>query len=1212
MVSCTGKAIDMTFDKRKLHDPSQHHDSCGMGFVADIGGNCSGLILQHALTSLANLAHRGGTDTATGISDGTGVLTQIPAKVFRREAARLGYRAEAAGDLAVGVFFLPGEQYPEEILRCRNVIESVIASAGLTLAGWRNVPVNPGVLNPRARATLPSIAHALVVRPQKMSRERFRQELYLARKEMERRLPAEGLRECYIPSLSSDTIVYKGLLTSRQLREFYLDLQNKEFETAYAVFHQRFSTNTFPNWFFAQPFRLLAHNGEINTLTGNQSWLRARESGLTSKAWTDPQRVLPLLQEGGSDSAHLDNTTEMLVRSGRDVLHSIAMLVPEAWENMSGMDQKLRDFYQYSACLSEPWDGPAALSFADRNIVGACLDRNGLRPARYKITSGGLIILASEVGTIELDDADVVEKGRLGPGQMIAVDVAAKRLLRNTDIKTRLAESKAYGDWLQNRLVPFKSLRAFKSDAKGGEAPADTSQLARMFDYSSEEVQFILTPMAEGNEPTGSLGDDTPLAILSSKPRLVYGYLKQRFAQVTNPAIDPLRERLVMSLSTYLGAKGNLLEETQESANLLKLDSPILSDSDFDQLISIPDSAFSTATLHAVFQAGAGPHELRRVLVNLCKQAENAIRQGSSILVLSDRNVDASNAPIPMLLAVGAVHHHLIKAGLRMRGSIVAKTGEARDMHQIAALIGYGASAVYPYLAYRMIREQAHGHGVKLDPGVAVNNYKESLEKQLLKVMAKMGISTVSAYSGAQLFDAIGLSDEVVEQCLTGTTSHLGGLDFSDIAQEVIDRHTLAFAKEEDASRLIDYGYYRFRRSGETHAFTPHLARTLHSALKGENGKDEYGRFVEEMASRGSIYLRDLLGYSPKAAPIPLDEVEPAKEIVKRLSGGSMSFGALSIEAHKAITQAFNRVGSKSGSGEGGEDPDRYSGESNSRIKQVASGRFGVTPAYLISAGVLEIKMAQGSKPGEGGQLPAHKVTKAIASVRLTPAGVPLISPPPHHDIYSIEDLAQLIYDLKMVNPAAKIMVKLVSETGVGTIAAGVAKAGADVILISGMEGGTGASPWASIKNTGMPWELGLAETHQVLVENDLRSSVVLRTDGGLRTGRDVVIAAALGAEEYGFGTAALVAVGCLVSRQCHLNTCPVGIASQDPELRKKFDGTSEMLVRYLFHVAEETREILSSLGVRSVRELVGRSDFLQQVRNPANPKANHLDLSRL
>ena len=1196
---------------KTLYDPSFEHDSCGVGFVADVSGHRSHAILEHALASVVNLAHRGALDADAKTGDGAGVLTQIPAGLFYPEAERRGYRVEAPGDLAVGVVFLP-HTMGEVTDRCRTVVEEAARGRGITVIGWRDVPTDPSVLGEKALSTMPFIQHLLLLRPERMGAEEFQRNLYLTRREAERRFIQEGITGCYIPSLSNRTIVYKGLLVATQLRDFYRDLHNRQFQTALAVFHQRYSTNTFPNWVLAQPFRFLAHNGEINTLQGNQSWMRAREPELRSTTWDDRiEELLPVIQPGGSDSANLDNALEALVLSGRDLLHVMTMLVPEAWENMPHMDPRWRAFYEYHACLSEPWDGPAALAFSDGSVVGACLDRNGLRPARYKVTDDDIVIMASEVGTIDLDDAHVVEKGRLGPGQMIAVDTAQRRLLRNAEIKDRLSGQRPYGQWLERHLV---HLSAEVDRRDGDQLPTEKPglRLQRAFGYTSEENHLVLQPMfAEAKEPVYSLGDDTPLAVLARKPRLLYTYFKQKFAQVTNPAIDPLREQLVMSLNTYLGPRGSMLEEREENAHLIRHGSPILTNLELQALKDLGDPAFRAVTLVALFAGSKGPEGLELALAQLCARAEQAVDAGNAILILSDRGVDQEHAPIPMLLAVGAVHHHLIRAGKRMKASIVVETGEAREMHQMATLIGYGASAINPYLALATVSGLAlQEHGEGLDPEKAITSYRKTIDKQLLKIMSKMGISTVSAYHGAQIFEVIGLADEVVARCFTGTPSRVGGIGFAGIAREVLERHAGAFAAQNGKGKLEDHGYYRFRREGEPHAFTPHLARIVQKAVQDNNGDTSYKEYLAQVQRQDPVYLRDLLRLRPAGPPGPLEEVELAKEIVKRFSGGSMSFGALGMEAHEAIAIGFNRVGSKSGSGEGGEHNRRYWSESNSRMKQVASGRFGVTPEYLASAEVLEIKMAQGSKPGEGGQLPGHKVTEIIAQVRLTQPGVPLISPPPHHDIYSIEDLAQLIYDLKVVNPRARVAVKLVAEAGVGTIAAGVVKAYADAILISGMEGGTGASPLSSIKNAGAPWELGVSETQQVLVLNDLRGRVVLRADGGMRTGRDVVVAAMLGAEEYGFGTAAMVAVGCVISRQCHLNTCPVGVATQDPELRKKFKGVPEMLIRYLFLVAEEVREILASLGVRTMDEIIGRSDLLEQVQREDHPKARTLDLS--
>ena len=1192
-----------------LYNPRFEHDSCGVGFVADISGEKSRRVLDRALEAVVNVTHRGAVSADAKTGDGAGVLTQIPSSIFVPQAAALGATVANDGDLAVGVVFLP----QDGAAQARRTLKGALHDCGLTVLGWRETPIDASIIGDQALATLPCIEHVLVTWPDAPSNEAFTSRLFLARKIAERRLAAEE-SACYIASLSNRLIVYKGMLVAPQLQTFYRDLDNPEYETALAVLHQRYSTNTFPNWERSQPFRMLGHNGEINTVEGNRNWIRARE--ISAAFWADAAAdLLPILQEDSSDSASLDNVLELLVLSGRDPLHAMAMLIPEAWENMPHMDPVLRAFYEYHACLTEPWDGPAAVAFTDGIVAAAVLDRNGLRPARYKIDDDNLFVMASEVGATYMDDAHVIEKGRLGPGQMIAVDTEQKTLLRNDAIKARLAQRQPYGDWLSRKMVTVDSLKA---DADSVPATRATIPVQRAFAYTSEEAHLVLRPLyLDGIEPVGSLGDDTPLSILAHKPRQLYTYFRQRFAQVTNPPIDSYREQLVMSLYTYLGVRGSLLEETEEHAAQLRLASPILTDA---QLAAVrgTDSPLRTETLSVLFPVAEGTEGLKRVLDEVCAAAASAADAGSTTLILSDRGVDAEHAAIPMLLAVGAVHHALIRSRKRLRTSIVAEVADAREMHQFALLIGYGASAINPYMAFETIRGLiTEGHDEDIGEEKALATYIKTIDKQLLKIMSKMGISTVTAYHGAQIFEAVGLHAEVIEQCFMGTPSSVGGIGFDGIAAEVLGLHEAAFAIREDGKppKLDDFGFYRYRRSGEPHAFSPGSVRTLHTALGEEGGRDGYDKYVEQISGGDPISLRDLLEITPVGPPVPVDEVEPAKDIVKRFNGGSMSFGALSIEAHEAIAVAFNRVGSKSGSGEGGEDPRRFRERRNgdqtgSRMKQVASGRFGVTPEYLAMADVLEIKMAQGSKPGEGGQLPGHKVTEIIARARRTQPGVPLISPPPHHDIYSIEDLKQLIYDLKVVNPRATIAVKLVAESGVGTIAAGVAKAFADYVLISGAEGGTGASPLVSIKYAGLPWELGLAEANQVLRLNDLRGRVTLRTDGGFRSGRDVAFAALLGAEEFGFGTQAMVAVGCQIARQCHLNTCPVGVATQDKELRAKFGGTSEMLVRYLFFVAEEMREIMAQLGFRTIEEMVGRSDLLVQKTLDGHAKANTLDLS--
>ncbi len=1195
-----------------LYNPRFEHDACGVGFVADVSAVRSRVVLDRALEAVVNVTHRGAVSADGKTGDGAGVLTQIPTAIFAPEAARRGAVVTNDGDLAVGVVFLP----QENAQAARAIIDDALRGRGLTVLGWREVPVDASVIGERALATLPRIENVLAVWPEAPDAQAFTRRLYLARKTAERGLADAGV-DCYIPSLSNRTIVYKGFLVAPQLQAFYKDLDNPEFTTALALLHQRYSTNTFPNWALSQPFRMLGHNGEINTLEGNRNWMRARE--LASAVWGDDVAdVLPVIQEGFSDSASLDNVLELLVVSGRDPLHAMAMLVPEAWENMPHMDPVLRAFYEYHACLTEPWDGPAALAFTDGVVAAAALDRNGLRPARYKLDDDNIFVMASEVGATPMDDAHVVEKGRIGPGEMIAVDTASRRLLRNADIKARLAAAQPYGEWLSRRMTAVSAPASLPPEPE----PA-TVEARKAFAYTTEEAHLVLRPLyLEGVEPVGSLGDDTPLSVLALKPRLLYSYFRQRFAQVTNPPIDSYRESLVMSLYTYLGARGSLLEEAEEHAGLVRLDSPILTAEQF-AAVRDEEGPLRARVLSVLFPVAEGAQGLRRVLDEACAEAEGAVDAGCGAVILSDRGVDAKHAAVPMLLAAGAVHHHLTRVRKRLEASLVVETADARDPHQFALLIGYGVSAIHPYMAFETIAALIdEGHDSDVGAARAIATYIRTINKQLLKIMSKMGISTVTSYHGAQIFEAVGLDAEVVERCFAGTHSPVGGIGFDGVAQETLRLHEAAFAPPETgkAAKLDDFGYYRYRRDGEPHAFSPGSVRTLHKALLDETsaGADEgYGKYLEQIDGGPPISLRDLLEIRPAGAAVPIEEVEPAAEIVKRFNGGSMSFGALSIEAHEAIAIAFNRAGSKSGSGEGGEDPRRFrelrdGDRTGSKMKQVASGRFGVTPEYLAMAEVLEIKMAQGSKPGEGGQLPGHKVTEIIARARRTQPGVPLISPPPHHDIYSIEDLKQLIYDLKIVNPRAAVAVKLVAEAGVGTVAAGVAKGYADYVLISGAEGGTGASPLMSIKYTGSPWELGLAEANQVLVMNDLRGRVTLRTDGGFRRGRDVAVAALLGAEEFGFGTQAMVAVGCQIARQCHLNTCPVGVATQDEDLRKKFWGAPEMLVRYLFLVAEELRAVMASLGFRRVEEMVGRVDLLAQRELPGHPKANAVDLSAM
>lgn len=1206
---CTDPA-DFAFP-RTLYRPVEERDSCGTGFVASIAGERRHGILRMGVEAVINLTHRGAVSADGKTGDGAGILTQIPHDLFRRELLGMGVRLERDADLGVGMIFFP--QAPERQRLCRTIIEGTLTRHGIRQFGWRLVAIDPGALGAKALATVPRMEQVLMGRPPGVDDEGYERALYLARKEIEEQVRGEGIKDFYIPSFSHRTVVYKGLFVAPQLPRFYRDLADPLYTTALAVFHQRYSTNTFPTWFLAQPFRMLGHNGEINTLQGNQNWMYAREKDLHSRVWgARVDRLRPLLAPGGSDSAHLDNVLEALVLSGRDVRHAFMMLIPEAWENMPQMDPALKAFYEYHACLSEPWDGPAAIAFTDGVIVGATLDRNGLRPARYKVTADGIVVMASEVGVVELDDAVIIEKGRLGPGKMIAVDTARGLLLHDEQIKGEIASRRPYREWVSKQIVRLTAPRP-RALAVPGER-AGFTRLQRAFGYTAEEISLILTPMfSEKKEPVGSMGDDTPLAVLSRRPRLLYSYFKQKFAQVTNPPIDPLREQIVMSLSTYIGSRGSLLEEAPESARLIHLESPILYDHELEALRGMEDPLFAAVTLSTCFAVSDGPAGLERALRRLTEEASRAVDEGRTVLILSDRGVDAEHAPMPMLLAVGAVVHHLIKKGKGMRADVVVETGEAWEHHHFATLIGYGAAAVNPYLALQTVAavaaEKHEGNSTAVEK--ALGNYKTALDKGILKIMSKMGISALASYQGAQIFEAIGLGDAVVERCFVGTPSKVGGIGFREIAEECLARHRDAFGVA-GAEALPHSGFYTYRASGEQHAFNPPMVKALHAAVRGGDYA-QYRKYAELVNEREPLALRDLLRFRP-GKPIPLEEVEQAEEIAKRFSTQAMSIGALGPEAHKTLAIAMNRLGAKSNTGEGGEDPAWFhplsNGDTaNSKIKQVASARFGVTPEYLVRAEQLEIKMAQGSKPGEGGQLPGHKVAPHIARIRRAVPGIPLISPAPHHDIYSIEDLSQLIYDLKMVNPRAKVGVKLVAEAGVGTIAAGVAKAYADVILISGHDGGTGASPLSSIKNAGAPWELGLSETQQVLVLNDLRGRVTLRVDGGMKTGRHVVIAAMLGAEEFGFGSAAVAAIGCVMTRQCHLNTCPVGIATQKPELRARFKGQPEQAIWFFLHMAQEVRETLASLGFRKLEEVVGRTDLLEQILPTNHPKAHTVDL---
>lgn len=1203
--------------KDLLYRREFEHDACGVGFVANISGQASHAILTKAIQAVINLTHRGAVSADAKTGDGAGVLTQIPHKLLTKEIHKQGHHLSHPRDLAVGMIFFPS-QNTEAQKKCQALIEEYLTRYGLTILGWRTVPVNSAVLGQKAADTQPDIRQVLIGSPDRCTGEEYERLLYLVRKEIENRLLAEGIADCYIPSFSHRTIVYKGLFVATQLPQFYLDLQDPAFETALAVFHQRYSTNTFPNWFLAQPFRTLGHNGEINTLLGNRNWMRARQAELQSPVWGQQiQKLRPVIMPEGSDSANLDNVVELLVRSGRDIRHAFMMLIPEAWENITTLDPELKGFYQYHACLSEPWDGPAAIAFSDGIIVGATLDRNGLRPARYVITDEGLILMASEVGVLEIEQSRVREKGRLGPGQMIAVDTAQGRVWKNEEIKSTMARQKPYTEWVHSRIRPLDTPDWLPNGEYKIEDPEAFRRKQQAFGYTADELLYVLNPMfKEKKEPVGSMGDDTPLAVLSQKRRSLYTYFKQKFAQVTNPPIDSLREELVMSLNTYIGRRPSMLEESPEHAHLIRLSQPILFNHELEILRSNSDPAFDSITLSAVFPVADGPAGLEKALQRLFNQVDQAIARGKSIVILSDREVNKEQAPIPMLLAVSGITHHLIRTGQAMRADLIAETGDAWEVHHFATLLGYGAAAVNPYMAFQTIKLVLEEDEELKDLSFrkALENYRSVINKGLLKIMSKMGISTMSSYQGAQIFEAIGLNTSVIERYFAGTPSQIEGVGLEELATDVLLRHSEAYGNPPP-KRLPDVGFYRFRKQGEQHAFSPDVVKALHKTV-ATGSYEDYKRYAELVNTRAPLALRDLFTFVERT-PIPIEEVEPVESIRRRFTTQAMSLGALSPEAHRTIAIAMNRIGAKSNTGEGGEDPDWFhpfpNGDSaNSKTKQVASGRFGVTPEYLARAEQLEIKMAQGSKPGEGGQLPGFKVAPHIARIRHSVPGVTLISPPPHHDIYSIEDLSQLIYDLKQVNPSAKVCVKLVAEAGVGTIAAGVAKGYADVIQISGHDGGTGASPISSIKNAGVPWELGLSETQQVLVLNDLRERVTLRVDGGMKTGRDVVIAAILGADEYGFGTAPVIATGCIMARQCHLNTCPVGVATQKEELRARFTGTPEMVIHFFNCVAQEVREILASLGVRKLEEIIGRSDLLRQVntRSPEHRKAHTLNLS--
>ncbi|WDQ19336.1 glutamate synthase large subunit [Rhodopirellula sp. P2] len=1210
-----------------LYDPEHEKDACGVGFVAHIKGAPSHQIVIDADTILQNMDHRGACGCEPNTGDGSGIMCGLPHKFLQKVAkADLGVELPEEGKFAAGLIFLPTDDAERET--CKETIARLIEETGQKLIGWRDVPqeTDAADVGPTARQSEPRIEQLFVGAADGLSNEEFERQLYLIRKQASHELRGgtkiEQALMFYVCSLSTKVIIYKGMLTPAQVMPYFPDLRDEDFETHLAMVHSRFSTNTFPSWDRAQPLRFMSHNGEINTLRGNANWMRAREGTAASEVYGDDlKKLFPVVEPHLSDSGTFDNVLEFLLMNGRTLQEAIMMMVPEAWQKHETMPEEKRAFYEYFSCMMEPWDGPASIAFTDGKCIGATLDRNGLRPSRYYITHDDRVIMASEVGVLPVDPSIVREKGRLQPGKMFLIDFEAGRLIPDEELKADFARKKPYGKWLKQQRIRLADLHP---EAEGHGFDGETL-LPRMqaFGYTAETMNFMLRPLVEQlRDPVGSMGNDSALACLSDKPRMIYDYFKQLFAQVTNPAIDSIREEVIMSLECYIGPEQNLLAATPEHCHRLLIDHPILTNEEVAALKHVDHERWHSRVIDTTFDRADGKAGLTKTLDRICAEAEAAVDEGLQIVVLSDRNVSHDRVPVSMLLATGAVHHHLVAKAKRTRVGIAVETGEAREVHHHCLLIGYGADAINPYLAFEALW-QAHRDGLMsptLDDDKIVAAYRKAVAKGMLKVMAKMGISTLQSYKGAQIFEALGLRDEVIKRCFVGTASRIQGVTFDVIAEETLRRHKLGFPdKESDRlTQLPNLGEFHWRAEGEKHAWSPQAISTLQIAARNNN-EDAYWKFSHEINedNRTRCTLRGLLDFKEGVGgpALPLDEVQSAQDIVKRFCTGAMSLGSISAESHETLAIAMNRLGGKSNTGEGGEDPTRFqplpNGDSKrSAIKQIASGRFGVTIEYLTNADELQIKVSQGAKPGEGGELPGKKVDNYIANIRYSTPGVGLISPPPHHDIYSIEDLAQLIHDLKNSNPAARVSVKLVSEVGVGVIASGVAKAHADHILISGDTGGTGASPLTSIKHAGLPWELGIAETHQVLVLNDLRSRVVLQTDGGLKTGRDVVIAALLGAEEFGFSTAPLITLGCIMMRKCHLNTCPVGIATQDPELRKMFSGKPEHVVNYLFLVAEEARRIMARLGFRTIDEMVGRSDVLSTDDAIKHWKSDGLDLT--
>jgi glutamate synthase (NADPH/NADH) large chain len=1229
-----------------LYHPSFEHDACGTGFIAHIKGQASHTIVQQGLRILHQLDHRGATGADSQVGDGSGILIQLPDALFRQDFAARGIPLPALGEYGVGMVFLPQE--PASRQACEYEIERAIKDEGQLLLGWRDVPCNNSVISPSVKHLEPIVRQVFIGRgPSITVPDALERKLYIIRKSSGHAIQALNLahgKEFYVPSMSTRTIVYKGMLLPDQLGKYYLDLQDERLVSAMALVHQRFSTNTFPTWDLAHPFRLIAHNGEINTLRGNVNWLRARQGAIHSRILGDDlNKIWPLIYHGQSDSASFDNALELLVMAGYPVAHAMMMMIPEAWEKHERMDARRRAFYEYHAALMEPWDGPAAIVFTDGRQIGATLDRNGLRPARYIVTDDDLVIMGSECGCLQIPEEKIIKKWRLQPGKMFLVDLEAGYIIDDTELKDQLARAKPYQAWVKAIRIELDSLPSVTLHRE----PIKETLLDRQqaFGYTDEDLKFILMPMAsKGEDPIGSMGNDSPLAALSKKNKSLYSYFKQNFAQVTNPPIDSIREEMVMSLVSFIGPKPNLLgvDETNPPP-CLEVDQPILNAVQMEKLREIETQTkgkFRSVELDITYNASWGHEAIEARLASLCAKAEDAVRERNHILILSDRKVDRNRFPIPALLALSAIHQHLTNRGLRTSTSLIVETGSAREVHHIALLAGYGAEAIHPYLALETVSTLADQFPKTLKDAASACKYLiKAYGKGLMKVMSKMGISTYMSYTGAQIFEAVGLKKSLVDKYFTGTASTIEGIGLFDLTEEALRTHTAAFSDDPLLeTSLATGGEYEFRIRGEDHLWTPEVITKLQQATRTNSFAtyEEYAKLINEQSER-HLTLRGLFAFKPQQS-VPVEEVESAKEIVKRFATGAMSLGSISTEAHTTLAIAMNRIGGKSNTGEGGEDRRRYelieagetlasrlgqhrverdielqAGDSlNSKIKQVASGRFGVTAEYLAKAEQIQIKVAQGAKPGEGGQLPGKKVTEYIAELRFATPGVELISPPPHHDIYSIEDLAQLVHDLKSVNPQASISVKLVSEIGVGTVAAGVAKCKADHVTIAGYDGGTGASPWGSIKHAGTPWEIGLAETQQTLVLNRLRGRIRVQVDGQLRTGRDVVIGAILGADEFGFATAPLVVTGCIMMRKCHLNTCPVGVATQDPQLRKLFSGQPEHVINYFFFVAEEARRLMAQLGIRTIDELIGRTDLLEMQSGIQHWKAQGLDYSRI